>query len=225
MARLPRAVAPGAPHHVLQRGNRGQKIFAGDQDYKEYLELLAEGCTAAETSLIAYCLLPNQVHLILTPRDDDGLRAALGEAHRRFTRAVNLRRARRGGLFRGRFASFPMDAPSLGLCARYVEQAPARARLVAKARDWRWSSARTHLQGKADGLLDLKAFDEIDDWRTALGQLLTAAELKAVAACERTGRPLGSPAFVGRLEKRLGRTLARQRPGPKPKKRPKRRPG
>ena len=223
MARLPRAVAPGAPHHVLQRGNRGQKIFVSDEDYKEYLELLAAGCAAAGTSLVAYCLLPTQVHLVLTPRDDDGLRGALGEAHRRFTRAVNLRRSREGGLFRGRFASFPMDAASLSLCARYVEQAPVRVRLVAKARDWRWSSARTHLQGKADGLIDLKPFDDIGDWRTALAQPLTPAELKTVAACERTGRPLGPPAFVARLEKRLGRTLARQRPGPKPKKRPKRR--
>ena len=222
MARLPRAVAPGAPHHILQRGNRGQKIFAAEEDYKEYLELLAEGCAAAGTSLVTYCLLPNQVNLILTPRDDDGLRAALGEAHRRFTRAVNSRRARQGGLFRGRFASFPMDAPSLGLCARYVEQAPVRARLVAKARDWRWSSARTHLQNKPDGLIDLKPFAAIDDWRDLLGELLTSAELKAVAGCERTGRPLGSSAFVGRLEKRLGRTLARQRPGPKPKRRKKR---
>lgn len=223
MARLPRAVAPGAPHHVLQRGNRGQKIFAADEDYKEYLELLGEGCAAAGSALVAYCLLPNQVHLILVPRDDDGLRAALGEAHRRFTRAVNTRREREGGLFRGRFASFPMDAPSLGLCVRYVEQAPVRARLVGKARDWRWSSARAHLQGKGDGVIDLATADGLDDWKTVLAQTLTSAELKSVGACERTGRPLGSATFVGRLEKKLGRTLARQRPGPKPKRRPKKR--
>ncbi len=223
MARLARAVAPGAPHHVLQRGNRGQRIFASDADYKEYLELLSEGCADAKVDLLAYCLLPNQVHLILLPHDADGLRAALGEAHRRFTRAVNRRRSREGGLFRGRFASFPMDQKSLPLCARYVEQAPVRARIAARAHDWRWSSAKAHVKGKRDALVEIKAvLDLVDDWRKLLVQPLAAAELKSVGACERTGRPLGPPAFVQRLEKKLGRTLARQKPGPKPKRRVKR---
>ncbi|MCE9523090.1 MAG: transposase [Alphaproteobacteria bacterium] len=218
MARLARAVAPGAPHHVLQRGTRGQRIFAGDADYKEYLELLSEGCANAGVALVAYCLLPNQVHLILVPRDLDGLRAALGEAHRRYTRAVNARRSRKGGLFRGRFASFPMDRPSLPLCARYVEQAPSRARIVERARDWRWSSARAHLKGTSDPLIDVKlVLDTVDDWREELARPLTAQETKSVGACERTGRPLGSPVFIQRLEKKLDRTLARQKPGPKPK--------
>jgi len=223
MARLARAVAPGAPHHVLQRGNRGQRIFAGDADYAEYLELLSEGCSNAGVVLVGYCLLPNQVHLILVPRDVDGLRAALGEAHRRFTRSMNARRSRKGGLFRGRFASFPMDRPSLALCARYVEQAPLRARLVERARDWRWSSARAHLKGKSDGLIDVKpVLDAVDDWRDLLAEPLKALEMKSVGACERTGRPLGSAAFVERLEKKLDRKLARLKPGPKPNRRAKR---
>ena len=148
---------PGAPHHVLQRGNRGQRFFASDDDYMEYIALLAEGCVNARVTVVAYCLMPKQVHLILVPRDKDGLRAALGEAHRRFTRAVNQRRSRDGNLFRGRFASFPMDQDALLLCTRYVEQAPVRARLVERARDWRWSSAGAHLKGKNDNLVDVAA--------------------------------------------------------------------
>lgn len=215
-------MAPGAPHHVLQRGNRGQRIFASDQDYKDYLELLAVGCANARVALLGYCLLPNQVHLILRPRDKDGLRAALGEAHRRFTRAMNLRRSRDGGLFRGRFASFPMDTDSLPLCVRYVEQAAVRGKLVDRARDWRWSSARAHLTRKGHDLVDVKPLLAlIDNWRTELSRQLAASDLKTIGSCERTGRPLGSPAFIKRLENRLKRTLARQRPGPKPKRRPK----
>jgi putative transposase len=34
---------------------------------------------------------------------------------------------------------------------------------------------------------------------------------------ERTGRPLGSPDFIGQLEERLARKLKPQRPGPKKK--------
>ncbi len=217
---------PGAPHHVLQRGNRGQRFFASDDDYKEYLALLAEGCANARVTILAYCLMPKQIHLILVPRNDDGLRAALGEAHRRFTRAVNRRRSRDGNLFRGRFASFPMDQGAFVLCARYVEQAPVRARLVERARDWRWSSAAAHLKTRKDAVVDVKPLlDRIDDWRSTLAESLSADERKAIAASENTGRPLGSPAFISRVEKRLGRTLARQKPGPKPRKKPRKKSG
>lgn len=218
MARLARAVAPGAPHHILQRGNPGQRIFATDQDYKDYIALVAEGCSSARVGVLAYCLLPKQVHLVLVPQSPKALRQALGEAHRRFTRAMNQRREREGGLFRGRFSSFPMDQASLALVTRFVEQAPVRGRAAAKAGGWKWSSASAHLKGKGDGFVDAKGLGKgAAAWKTELAKPLTPAELKMIAACEHTGRPLGSPAFVKSLEKKLGRTLARQRPGPKPK--------
>ena len=83
----------------------------------------------------AYCLMPNHVHLILVPSDDDGLRAALGEAHRRYTRHINFREGWRGYLWQGRFASFPMDESYLLACSRYVELNPVRAKIVSCARD------------------------------------------------------------------------------------------
>jgi REP element-mobilizing transposase RayT len=44
MARMARAVAPGFPHHITQRGNRRQQTFFSDQDYQSYLALMAEWC-------------------------------------------------------------------------------------------------------------------------------------------------------------------------------------
>ncbi len=41
MARMARAVAPGFPNHITQRGNRRQQTFFSDQDYKSYLALIA----------------------------------------------------------------------------------------------------------------------------------------------------------------------------------------
>jgi putative transposase len=220
MARLARVVAAGLPHHVTQRGNRRQPVFFGDDDYETYRELLAEGCRAAGVAVWAYCLMPNHVHLILVPKDADGLRAALGETHRRYTRHVNLRKGWRGYLWQGRFASFPVDESHLLACARYVELNPVRARLARRPRDWRWSSARAHLAGTDDDLVTTRPLlDLVDDWREFLRGGLSAAEHEAIRAHERTGRPLGDKRFMARLEKRLGRTLARQKPGPKPKRR------
>ena len=81
MARLARIVIPDVPHHVTQRGNRRQEVFFSDEDYASYRDLLAGSCKREGVRCIAWCLMPNHVHLILTPPTPDALRAALGEAH------------------------------------------------------------------------------------------------------------------------------------------------
>jgi hypothetical protein len=47
MARLARVVVPGYPHHITQRGNRRLPTFFSDDDYRTYLAILQERCTAA----------------------------------------------------------------------------------------------------------------------------------------------------------------------------------
>ena len=134
MARLARLVIPGLPHHVTQRGNRRQQTFFNDGDYAAYLELMADWCREEGVEIWSYCLMPNHVHLIAVPKTEDGLRRAIGEAHRRYTRRINFREKWRGYLWQGRFASFIMDKPYLLAAARYVELNPVRAKLVDRAR-------------------------------------------------------------------------------------------
>ena len=109
MPRLARVVTPGLPHHITQRGNRRQQTFFCDEDYRSYLELMGQWCGAHQVEIWAYCLMPNHVHLIAVPKSADGLRRAIGEAHRRYTRMVNFREGWRGHLWQGRFASFVLD--------------------------------------------------------------------------------------------------------------------
>ena len=85
MARLARLVVPGLPHHITQRGNRRQQTFFHAEDYAAYLELMSEWCGERGVEVWAYCLMPNHVHLITVPQSEDGLRRAIGEAHRRYT--------------------------------------------------------------------------------------------------------------------------------------------
>jgi len=74
--------------------------------------------------------MPNHVHLIAVPETEDGLRRAIGEAHRRYTRHINFRENWRGHLWQDRFASFPMDQNYLLATARYIELNPVRAGMV-----------------------------------------------------------------------------------------------
>lgn len=80
------------------------------------------------------------------------------------------------------------------------------------------AGALAHLAGRNDALVTVKPLlDLVPDWATFLRTAPDDADYDAIRSGERTGRPLGSAAFVARLEKRLGRPLARQKPGPKPK--------
>ena len=74
MARMPRIVVPGYPHHVTQRGNRRQRTFFHEADYQYYVELLSQFSHQAGTVIWAWCLMPNHVHLVMVPRYEDGLR-------------------------------------------------------------------------------------------------------------------------------------------------------
>jgi len=218
VARLARVVAPGLPHHVTQRGARRLPTFFGDADYAAYRRLLAGFCAKFQVAVWAYCLMPNHVHLILVPADAAGLSRALSEAHKRYARMVNFRSEWRGHLWQERFHSFVMDEAHLLAAARYVELNPVRAGLVAAAEQWPWSSARAHLAGRDDGLVEVgPLLDRVADWRSLLAEMPAAAEIEGLRRHGRSGRPLGPPGFVRRLESLLGRSLTPGRRGRKPK--------
>jgi putative transposase len=218
MARLARVIVPGLPHHVTQRGNRREPIFFEDGDQEVYRDLLAGQLARRGVEAWAYCLMPNHVHLILTPRDETGLGLAVGEAHRRYTNFVNARGRWTGHLFQARFASVVMDETHLIAAARYVAMNPVRARLAARPEDWRWSSALAHLAGADDGLVVTRPLlKRIGDFAAFLTEAEDAPAAAALKAAETTGRPLGAEDFIQGLERILRRRLARGRPGPAPK--------
>ena len=169
--------------------------------------------------------MENHVHLILVPASEDGLRATLAEAHRRYSRRINFREGWRGYLFQGRFASYPMDDAHLMTAVRYVENNPVAAGMVAEAGDWPWSSARSHLAGRrveGDPLTDVDALGaHVGNWRALLRIGLESmddpAAIDAIEARIRTGRPLAEPQWVADMEGRLARKLSPMKRGPKPK--------
>jgi putative transposase len=217
MARLVRVVIPGIPHHVTQRGNGRARTFFSDQDYALYRGLLAASCAAAGVAVWAWCLMPNHVHLILVPPDADGLRRALAPVHRRYAGIVHTRRHRSGHFWQGRFGAVAMDEEHVAAALRYVSLNPVRARLVARAQDWRWSSARAHLTGREDGITSLAPIRERFARFADLLELEPDAEAFArLRAAESVGRPLGNDRFLARAERLTARILRPRKRGPKP---------
>ena len=228
MGRLARVVVPGMPHHVTQRGNRRQKTFFSEEDYRAYLSLLVDWCARCDVRVWAYCLMPNHVHLIVVPSRADGLARALGETHRRYTRRVNFREGWRGYLWQGRFASFVMDEPHLLAAAAYVERNPVAAGLVDRAEQWAWSSAKAHVRGKPDGVAETDWLADrtagwVCTWRKYLRQEEVSGVGEMLRRHESTGRPLGEESFLRKIGRLVGRDILRHKPGPKPKKRTRKR--
>jgi putative transposase len=218
MARLARVVVPGIAHHVTQRGNGRARTFFEDEDYAHYRDLLAEHCRAADVAVWAWCLMPNHVHLILVPSDADGPRRALAAVHRRYAGVIHARRRRTGHFWQGCFGAVAMDEAHLAAALRYVSHNPVRARLVARAQDWRWSSTRAHLTGKDDGITARAPIRErVPDFAGLLAAGPDAEAFARLRAAESIGRPLGDDRFLARIERATKRRLKPCKRGPKPR--------
>ena len=216
MPRMARIVVPGIPHHVTQRGVRSMKIFFSSQDRLEYLQLLHQQGIIHGLHYAAYVLMDNHVHLIVIPDKEDSLRKAIGEAHRCYTRNINLRFGKKGYLFQGRPFSCPMDDDYFRAALRYIERNPVRARIVVNPWEYRWSSALIHTGSRSkDPLVDHDCHAVLgikkQDWRAFLEE--DPPEMKLLQKMTRSGRPCGNERFVEQLEKYTGRILRRRRPG------------
>ena len=213
MARFARVVAIGTAHHVTQRGVDQQRTFFTDADRNTYLDCLAKYCAQARARILAYCLMSNHVHLVLVPEERQSLAVALRRTHSRYALYLNARRDRVGHLWQNRFYSSALDEEHLWIALRYVERNPVRANLVKRPEEYKWSSAAAHLgtDHSASGLLDWAfhaAAGGTERWQTLLAE---PEQIEAIRRLQRgtfTGRPVGSPEFVAKLEKQLGRPLA-----------------
>ena len=141
MARMPRIICPGFPHHVIQRGNNRSAIFFDDSDYHVYLNWLGEAMQKYGCRLHAYVLMTNHVHLLLTPESKSSIGHTLQSLGRRYVRYINGVYHRTGTLWEGRFKSSVIQSERYLLtCYRYIELNPVRAGMVGLPEEYRWSS-------------------------------------------------------------------------------------
>ena len=185
------------------------EIFSTDADRAEYLRLLSEQGAEFGLRFLSYCLMSNHIHLVVVPKNADSLALAVGEAHRPYTRRVNIREGVRGYLFQGRFYSCPLDEAHGIVAVRYVERNPARAGIAAEAWDYPWSSAAYHVGlAEEDPLVaDGEWLGEQKEWREYLKSDPAPADMSALRKRTRTGRPLGSERFILQTERVTSRRL------------------
>lgn len=154
MARQPRLSAAGFAHHVVQRGNNRQEIFRDAADCERFLAIVAELAPAQGVAVHAYVLMPNHVHMLVTPSENGALSRLMQGLGRRYVHWFNKRHARTGTLWEGRFrASVIQSERYLLACARYIELNPVRAGLTSEATAYRWSSHAHHAGLRLDPVI------------------------------------------------------------------------
>lgn len=223
MARLPRLTVPGYPHHLIQRGNNRQAIFASNADYEILLTMLGENARKFEVELHAYVLMTNHFHLLATPATVTGLPSLMQAVGRRYVRHFNQTQGRSGTLWEGRYRSTLIEAERYLLaCMVYIDLNPVRAGIAASASDYPWSSHRHYIGVRDDKLvtphplywtLGNTPFAREAAYAEMVGAGITQQQQQALTNSALQGWALGEASYVEELQKRTTRRVSKAQAG------------
>jgi putative transposase len=202
----PKRIAPGGYcYHVLCRGNARQRVFRKEGDYTAFLALFDEAQEKLPMRIVGYCLVPNHVHLVLWPKEDGDLSRWMQRVLTTHVRRYHEHFHGSGHVWQGRFKAFPIQADEhLLMVLRYVERNPLRARLVAAAADWPYSSlGRDRRAPRPAWLVDGPA-PRGRNWAAHVERPQTEAELAALRHSVHRGTPFGSDRWCARTVTSLG---------------------
>ncbi len=223
MPRRARILLPGVPVHLIQRGNNRGACFYAEEDYRFYLDHLAEQSIKHGCAIHAYCLMTNHVHLLLTPKHAESLGGLMKALGQRYVQYVNRTYRRSGTLWEGRFRSCLLQEEAYVLaCYRYIELNPMRACMVEDPAEYRWSSYRANAKGEAANLLSphvlYQALAQDDEARREVYRELFRHELEPglvdeIRQATNGNFVLGDSRFGAEVERMLGRRAVRGKPG------------
>ena len=223
MARLSRLTLPGHPHHVIQRGNNRQAIFASTVDYETMLDLIDLNARKFNVAIHAYVLMGNHFHLLVTPQTADGLPQMMQAVGRRYVRYFNDRQKRTGTLWEGRYKSTLIQTERYLLaCMAYIDLNPVRASLLTQARDYPWSSHAHYVGLRTDKLLTPHAlvwalgntpFAREAAYADLVQAGISQGQQKALTDSTLHGWALGGQEFVENLQRKTTRRVSKGAPG------------
>jgi putative transposase len=205
MARTARYIAPGYCYHLINRGNRRARIFHEPADYEQFLALVHRAQARLELPILAMCLMPNHLHLVVRPRDSRDASRWMQWVFTTHVHWSHAKYATTGRLWQGRFKAFLIQADHhLLTVMRYVERNALRAKLVERAEDWRWGSLAWRSARPAPVALSASPVVLPSYWRHWVNEPQTSAELAEIRRCVNRQRPFGDEDWVTARAKELG---------------------
>lgn len=142
MPRQARQPAESGIYHVMLRGVNRDALFLEDEDCQRFLFALFQAKQASGCLVLAYCLMPNHVHLVLE-QGNEAIGISVKRLGVRYAGWFNRKYGRVGHLFQDRFRSQPVEDDAYFITLlRYVWNNPVAAGLVTRPEEFRWSSRR-----------------------------------------------------------------------------------
>ena len=226
MARLPRLTVAGYPHHIIQRGNNRQAIFASTPDYEMLLGMLDENARKFGVAIHSYVLMSNHFHLLATPETTEAIPQLMQAVGRRYVRYFNDSQGRTGTLWEGRYKSTLIQAERYLLaCMVYIDLNPVRAGMVADPADYPWSSHAHYIGRRNDKLLaphplywelGNTPFSRDAAYADLVRSGISSQQQRALTDSALRGWALGEPDYVADLQKRTTRRVSQASAGRPP---------
>lgn len=223
MARLSRVSLKGFAQHIIQRGNNHLPCFFGADDYEQYLDYLSDAMDKYGVILHSYCLMPNHVHLLMTPESSDGISRALQDLGRRYVRYINFKYNRTGTLWEGRYHSCLIENNSHVMdCYRYIESNPIRSKISEGTQLYKWSSYNCNALNKTDCFvvphaeylkLGKDSKSRCSAYQSLMGIELEADKVKNIREATQSNRVYGSDNFIYWIENELSIKIRKKKAG------------
>ncbi len=168
----------GKIYHIFTRSIAGFEIFRNKSDYDRIRNLLKyymiknppfrfslfmelkdrEDVYKKQLSekeklveIIAYCIMPTHIHLILRQLKEKGISVFMGNVLNSYTRYFNIKTERRGPLWESRFRNVEVSSEEQLLhLTRYIHLNPVTAYLSDEPHEWRFSSYKEFLEESED---------------------------------------------------------------------------
>ena len=217
MARLPRLVIPHQLHHVIQTGIDAKRIFVDDEDYASFLTWMGEASRQFKVAIHSYVLMPDHLHLLLTPSDETGLGKMMQWIGRHYVPYFNGKYQRQGTLWQGRYKATVLEAiPYLLRASLYIEANPVRSGLRSDAVDYPWSSYQHHIGLKTNPLItDHPAYWSLGNtpfqreaaYKEMMLNGLSASQIQALTNATLKAWMLGSDVFKAEMTKLTARRV------------------
>lgn len=136
----------GASYHIYNRGNRKEDIFLNEDDCLFYLKRLKQNLQKHQVKLLAYCLMPNHLHLLVKQESDSPISKFITALHTSYAKVFNKKYDKVGHLFQDRFKQVIVESDEQLLhLTRYIHLNPVLAGLMDQPEKYEWSSYREYI--------------------------------------------------------------------------------
>lgn len=140
---------PNLVSHITQRAAGKEPLFLEDDDYLFMLGLQKEIVRNYSLVMYAFCFMPNHIHLLFSPRQEN-LYDAMRDLFSRYAMRFNRKYERKGHLFGGPYRqAICLDDGYLLSASLYIHLNPVKAGLARTPQNYRWSSCRLYYDDNA----------------------------------------------------------------------------